>query len=39
VVVSGTGTTIYVAGQVAFDAQGALIGPGDPERQLVQTSD
>jgi enamine deaminase RidA (YjgF/YER057c/UK114 family) len=36
VVVAGSGRTIYVAGQVALDAGGAVVGPGDPERQLVQ---
>jgi len=30
------GDTIYVAGQVAFDSAGDLVGPGDPEAQAEQ---
>jgi enamine deaminase RidA (YjgF/YER057c/UK114 family) len=29
VVVAADGRTVYVAGQVAFDSAGALVGPGD----------
>ena len=30
------GNTVYVAGQIAWDAQGNLVGPGDIEAQAVQ---
>ncbi|GAA1948838.1 RidA family protein [Kitasatospora viridis] len=32
----GTGRTIAVSGQVAFDEKGELVGPGDPEAQARQ---
>jgi enamine deaminase RidA (YjgF/YER057c/UK114 family) len=30
------GNTVFVAGQVAFDQNGDLVGPGDPRRQAEQ---
>jgi enamine deaminase RidA (YjgF/YER057c/UK114 family) len=30
------GTMVFVAGQVAFDSAGRLVGPGDPGRQAEQ---
>jgi enamine deaminase RidA (YjgF/YER057c/UK114 family) len=30
------GKTVFVAGQVAFDDAGELVGPGDPRRQAEQ---
>jgi enamine deaminase RidA (YjgF/YER057c/UK114 family) len=30
------GKMVFVAGQVAFDARGELVGPGDPGRQAEQ---
>ena len=33
------GDTIYIAGQVARDAEGKLVGPGDAERQAKQVFD
>jgi enamine deaminase RidA (YjgF/YER057c/UK114 family) len=30
------GDTLYIAGQVAFDAQGTVVGPGDIVRQFEQ---
>ena len=30
------GNTVYVAGQIAWDAPGNLVGPGDIEAQAVQ---
>jgi enamine deaminase RidA (YjgF/YER057c/UK114 family) len=35
-VVSGTGRFVAVAGQVAFDEKGELVGPGDPAAQARQ---
>jgi enamine deaminase RidA (YjgF/YER057c/UK114 family) len=35
--VSGSGRLVAVAGQVALDAGGQLVGPGDPEAQIRQT--
>lgn len=35
-VVSGDGRTLYMTGQVAWDADGKLIGEGDCERQTRQ---
>ncbi|MBI3791019.1 MAG: RidA family protein [Gemmatimonadetes bacterium] len=37
VVTSTGGTLIVIAGQVALDAQGTLVGAGDFEAQAVQT--
>jgi 2-iminobutanoate/2-iminopropanoate deaminase len=37
VTVTGTGKTIYVAGQLARDADGNIVGPGDMRAQLEQT--
>src|SRR5690242_17566119 len=34
--VSGAAKTIYVAGQVALDASGALVGAGDMKAQVEQ---
>lgn len=31
------GTTLYVAGQIAWDAQRQMVGPGDVVRQFEQT--
>jgi 2-iminobutanoate/2-iminopropanoate deaminase len=33
------GDTLYIAGQVARDAEGTLVGPGDAARQAVQVFD
>ncbi|MFJ2781719.1 MULTISPECIES: RidA family protein [unclassified Kitasatospora] len=35
-VVTGTGRLVAVSGQVAFDEQRRLVGPGDPEAQARQ---
>ena len=35
-VVAGRGRLVVVSGQVAQDAQGQLVGPGDPEAQARQ---
>ena len=37
VTVTGPGKTIYVAGQLARDADGNIVGPGDMRAQLEQT--
>ena len=37
VTVNGPGKTIYVAGQLARDAEGNIVGPGDMRAQLEQT--
>jgi 2-iminobutanoate/2-iminopropanoate deaminase len=37
VTVTGPGKTIYIAGQLARDAEGNIIGPGDMRAQLEQT--
>lgn len=37
VAVTGPGKTIYVAGQLARDAGGNIVGPGDMRAQLEQT--
>ncbi len=34
--VAATGRIVAVAGQVALDAEGDLVGPGDPEAQAEQ---
>jgi 2-iminobutanoate/2-iminopropanoate deaminase len=34
--VSGTGTTLYIAGQLARDAEGRTVGPGDIRAQTEQ---
>jgi 2-iminobutanoate/2-iminopropanoate deaminase len=34
--VSGTGTTLYIAGQLARDAEGHTVGPGDIRVQTEQ---
>lgn len=36
VVASSAGTTVYISGQVAFDAAGAVVGEGDYRRQAEQ---
>lgn len=36
VVTTRGGRTVYVAGQVAFNAKGELVGPNDMRAQLVQ---
>jgi enamine deaminase RidA (YjgF/YER057c/UK114 family) len=36
VVSASGGTTVYVAGQVAFDAEGRVVGPGDLRVQTEQ---
>lgn len=36
VVTARGGRTVYIAGQVAFNAKGELVGPGDLRAQLVQ---
>jgi 2-iminobutanoate/2-iminopropanoate deaminase len=36
VVVSADGRTAYIAGQVAFDSAGTLVGPGDFEAQAAR---
>lgn len=38
-VVVETPRTLYVAGQVALDSQGKLVGPGDPVAQATQVFD
>ncbi|MFR9725764.1 RidA family protein [Streptomyces sp. MS19] len=35
-VVTGTGRLVAVSGQVAFDADGTVVGPGDPAAQARQ---
>jgi len=35
-VVSARGTSVYIAGQVAFDAEGRVVGPGDLRAQAEQ---
>src|SRR6516162_4284218 len=37
VTVTGPGKTIYIAGQLARDAEGNIVGPGDMRAQLEQT--
>lgn len=37
VTVNGQGKTIYIAGQLARDADGNIVGPGDMRAQLEQT--
>ena len=37
VTVNGPGKTIYIAGQLARDADGNIVGPGDMRAQLEQT--
>ena len=37
VTVTGPGKTIYIAGQLARDAEGKIVGPGDMRAQLEQT--
>ena len=37
VTVRGPGKTIYIAGQLARDAEGRIVGPGDMRAQLEQT--
>jgi reactive intermediate/imine deaminase len=37
VTVTGPGKTIYVAGQLARDAEGNIVGPGDMRAQMEQT--
>ncbi len=37
VTVNGPGKTIYIAGQLARDAEGNIAGPGDMRAQLEQT--
>jgi enamine deaminase RidA (YjgF/YER057c/UK114 family) len=37
VTVNGPGKTIYVAGQLARDEAGSIVGPGDMRAQLEQT--
>lgn len=37
VTVNGSGKTIYIAGQLARDAAGNIVGPGDMRAQLEQT--
>jgi 2-iminobutanoate/2-iminopropanoate deaminase len=39
VTVSGTGKMIFVAGQLARDAQGKLVGPGDMRAQIEQVGE
>jgi hypothetical protein len=36
VTVTGPGKTIYIAGQLARDAEGNIVGPGDIRAQLVR---
>jgi enamine deaminase RidA (YjgF/YER057c/UK114 family) len=36
VVTAKGGTSVYISGQVAFDADGALVGEGDHRRQAEQ---
>ena len=35
-VVTGSGRLVAIAGQVALDAQGSVVGPGDPRAQARQ---
>ena len=37
VTVTGPGKTVYVAGQLARDRDGSIVGPGDMRAQLEQT--
>jgi enamine deaminase RidA (YjgF/YER057c/UK114 family) len=37
VTVTGPGKTIYIAGQLARDADGNIVGPGDMRAQMEQT--
>jgi len=37
VTVTGPGKTIYITGQLARDAEGNIVGPGDMRAQLEQT--
>jgi len=37
VTVNGPGKTIYIAGQLARDAEGNIVGPGDMRAQMEQT--
>ena len=37
VTVNGPGKTIYIAGQLARDEAGSIVGPGDMRAQLEQT--
>jgi 2-iminobutanoate/2-iminopropanoate deaminase len=37
VTVTGPGKTIYIAGQLARDAEGNIVAPGDMRAQLEQT--
>src|SRR5258706_12768492 len=37
VTVTGPGKTVYVAGQLARDAEGNIVGPGDMRAQMEQT--
>src|SRR5262249_49173588 len=37
VTITGPGKTIYIAGQLARDAEGNIVGPGDMRAQLEQT--
>lgn len=37
VTVNGPGKTIYIAGQLARDVEGNIVGPGDMRAQLEQT--
>jgi 2-iminobutanoate/2-iminopropanoate deaminase len=37
VTVTGPGKTIYIAGQLARDVEGSIVGPGDMRAQLEQT--
>ena len=37
VTVTGPGKTIYIAGQLARDGEGNIVGPGDMRAQLEQT--
>jgi 2-iminobutanoate/2-iminopropanoate deaminase len=37
VTVTGPGKTIYIAGQLARDVEGNIVGPGDMRAQLEQT--
>ncbi len=37
VTVTGPAKTVYIAGQLARDAEGTIVGPGDMRAQLEQT--
>ena len=37
VAVNGPGKTVYIAGQLARDLDGSIVGPGDMRAQLEQT--